>query len=79
MADLGWPARSEDSVPGLVRAQSLRAALLALSPEHRLILVELYFHDRSPADVAQRLGLPIGTVRSRSFYAKRALRVYLED
>lgn len=77
--DLGRLPAGDDRIAGLVRAQSLRAALLELSPEHREVLIELYFHDRSPAEVADRLGIPIGTIRSRSFYAKRALRVHLEE
>jgi RNA polymerase sigma-70 factor, ECF subfamily len=78
MEDLARLAVAEDGIAGLVRAESLRAALLELSAHHRHVLIELYFHDRSPAEIAQRLGVPIGTVRSRSYYAKRALRKHLE-
>lgn len=69
---------SADGVDELVQAESVRAALRELSPDHRAVLVELYFHDRSPAEVAERTSVPIGTVRSRTYYAKRALREQLD-
>lgn len=66
MEDLTRLALTEDGTVGLLRSESLRTALLNLSAEHRYVLVELYLHDRSPAEVARELGVPIGTVRSRS-------------
>jgi RNA polymerase sigma-70 factor (ECF subfamily) len=40
--------------------------------------VELYYQQRPIAEVAALLGIPEGTVRSRCFYALRALRAALE-
>jgi RNA polymerase sigma-70 factor (ECF subfamily) len=54
-------------------------ALLGLSPEHRAVLVECYFRGASVAEAAQRLGIPPGTVKSRTHYALRALRLALEE
>jgi RNA polymerase sigma-70 factor (ECF subfamily) len=54
-------------------------ALAQLSPEHREVLVECYYGGRSVAETARRLGVPEGTVKSRSHYALRALRLALEE
>lgn len=49
-------------------------ALENLPSHHRDVLVELYYRGRTPADAADVLGIPVGTVRSRAFKALRALR-----
>ena len=54
-------------------------ALSQLSEDHRQVLVECYYRGRSVADAAQRLGIPAGTVKSRTHYALRALRLALEE
>jgi RNA polymerase sigma-70 factor (ECF subfamily) len=54
-------------------------ALATLSPEHRAVIVETYFRGRSVADAAAVLGIPAGTVKSRTFYGLRALRLALEE
>jgi len=52
-------------------------ALDRVSPEHREVLVELYYRGRSMAETAKELGVPPGTVKSRSYYALRALRAVM--
>jgi RNA polymerase sigma-70 factor (ECF subfamily) len=54
-------------------------ALATLSPDHRAVLVETYYRGRSVAEAASVLGIPPGTVKSRTFYALRALRLSLEE
>jgi RNA polymerase sigma-70 factor (ECF subfamily) len=49
-------------------------ALDRLSEEHRDVLVELYYRDRSVTEAAEALNIPPGTVKSRSYYALRAMR-----
>jgi RNA polymerase sigma-70 factor (ECF subfamily) len=49
-------------------------ALEHLSAEHRDVLVQLYLHGRTVRETAEMLGIPSGTVKSRSYYALRALR-----
>jgi RNA polymerase sigma-70 factor (ECF subfamily) len=79
------PLREQDEpvgVEGLEAAVSgwqVDAALEALSLEHRRILDEIYFQGRTGPQVARRLGIPEGTVRSRAFYALRMLRVILDE
>lgn len=53
-------------------------ALDRLSAGHRRVVVELFYRQRSVAETAEVLGIPEGTVRSRCFYALRALRAALE-
>ena len=48
-------------------------------PAHRQVLVETYYRGRSVAEAASVLGVPSGTVKSRTFYALKALKVALEE
>jgi RNA polymerase sigma-70 factor (ECF subfamily) len=72
--DISWIASSSDAFERLLTIEALRQALLQLSPQHRTVLVELYYRGASVAETAARIGVPEGTIRSRSFYALRALR-----
>jgi RNA polymerase sigma-70 factor (ECF subfamily) len=54
-------------------------ALQHLSPAHRTVLVETFYRGGSTATIAQQLGIPNGTARSRLHYALDALRRHLED
>ena len=54
-------------------------AFTRLSPEHRAVLVECYYRGVSVAEASRRLGVPEGTVKSRTHYALRALRLALEE
>jgi RNA polymerase sigma-70 factor (ECF subfamily) len=56
----------------------LAAVLRDLSPAHREVLVQTYYCDAPAEQVAVRLGIPTGTVRSRLHYALRAVRVQLD-
>jgi RNA polymerase sigma-70 factor (ECF subfamily) len=53
---------------------ALREAVAGLSQAHRDVLIGLLVENRPPREVAERLGIPLGTVRSRLHYALRALR-----
>jgi RNA polymerase sigma-70 factor (ECF subfamily) len=52
----------------------VREAVGRLSPEHRDVLVLVYFQGASVAEAAAALGIPAGTVKSRAYYGLRALR-----
>ena len=54
-------------------------ALNVLTPEHRAVLVETFYLGRSVAQAAAQLGIPEGTVKSRAFYALKALRTALAE
>jgi RNA polymerase sigma-70 factor (ECF subfamily) len=55
------------------------AALGRLTQEHRQVLRECYFRGSSVAEAAHALGIAPGTVKSRSYYALRALRLAIEE
>ncbi len=57
-----------------VIAMDVQAALAQLTPEHRHVIVEMYFHGRQVTEIAQALGIPAGTVKSRAYYAIRHLK-----
>ena len=54
-------------------------ALDSLSRDHRAVIVETYYRGRSVAEAAQVLGIPPGTVKSRCYYALRALKLALAE
>ncbi|MFD3944832.1 sigma-70 family RNA polymerase sigma factor [Streptomyces sp. NPDC058579] len=62
-----------DTTESAVAALDVRAAVRGLSPEHRAVLVRLYFHGLTVNEAAADLGIPAGTVKSRSHYALRQL------
>jgi RNA polymerase sigma factor (sigma-70 family) len=68
-----------DEMEQLLHQVVVSEALKALSPAHREILNETILRDRSVNEAAQVLGIPVGTVKSRVYYAVRALRVALEE
>jgi RNA polymerase sigma-70 factor (ECF subfamily) len=54
-------------------------AMRRLGDDHRRVLVETHFRGRPYAEVAEELGVPEGTVKSRVYYGLRAMRVVLEE
>jgi len=78
MTDASRVAAPGDAVDQLLNSTALRHALTTLSPEHRAVIVELYFRDATLIQAAERLGIPTGTVKSRAHYALRALRGALD-
>lgn len=57
----------------------VKEALTRLSAEHRAVVMELYGNGRSIAETAEHLGIAEGTVKSRSYYAVRALRSIFDE
>ena len=47
--------------------------LRQLSPTHREIIDLVYYHERSIEDAAQIIGVPINTVKTRMFYARKRI------
>ena len=54
-------------------------ALRRISRDHRQVIVETYLRGRSYEDVAAEVGVTVGTLRSRTFYALKALRLAMEE
>jgi RNA polymerase sigma-70 factor (ECF subfamily) len=63
-----------DGVDDALQSWLVAEAVSRLGPVHRDVIRECYFEGRSVADAARRLGVPPGTVKSRTHYALRALR-----
>ena len=58
-------------------AWQVEEAMRRIGEDHRRVLVETYYRGRPYAEVAEELGVPEGTVKSRVYYGLRALRVAL--
>jgi RNA polymerase sigma-70 factor (ECF subfamily) len=68
-----------DEMEGVLDRIVLVDALGSLSPEHRAAIVETYYRGRTVAEAARVLGVPPGTVKSRCYYALRALKLALTE
>jgi RNA polymerase sigma-70 factor (ECF subfamily) len=68
-----------DQAERALESWAVADALSSLRPEHKRVLLETYYRGKSVAEAATALGVPAGTVKSRTFYALRALRLALEE
>ena len=78
----GAPAAGEpgpDAFDTALVSWQVEEGLRRLGEDHRRILLETYYRGRPYAEVAAELGIPEGTVKSRVYYALRALRLALEE
>lgn len=75
LAELG----ADDGVDAALDRWLISDALATLTPEHREALVHTYYAGRTVSEAAVVLGIPPGTVKSRVFYALRAMRLALEE
>lgn len=63
----------------LLTTWSVRSALASLSDQHRAVVTQVYFENRSINAAAEILGVPPGTIKSRCHYALRSLRTTLRE
>lgn len=77
--NLGEHADDIDELADLLLAETMRTALERLSADHREVLDLAYFKGLSQVEIAARLGLPLGTVKSRTYYALKALRLACDE
>ncbi|GAA0235354.1 sigma-70 family RNA polymerase sigma factor [Cryptosporangium japonicum] len=73
------PPVARDHADSVVDSLAVTDALGRLAPEHRDVLVHVYFDGATLKQVAERLGVPLGTVKSRLHYGQRALRAAFAD
>lgn len=71
-------AGGPDELAASVARDAVGRALRGLTPEHRLVVVLRYWRDLSIEQIAERLGIPSGTVRSRLHYALQAIRADID-
>jgi RNA polymerase sigma-70 factor (ECF subfamily) len=81
--DLDLPLASEDEDPAdtTIRnseREKVRAALVALSPDQRRTVEMVYFKGLTMSEAAERLSIPVGTVKSRLRLALGRLRQELK-
>lgn len=69
---------SEDRLIKADRVSGLEKALKSISPEQRIILEMAFVEELPQSDIARKLGLPLGTVKSRMRLAYSHLRKSLE-
>ncbi|MEU4214932.1 sigma-70 family RNA polymerase sigma factor [Actinoplanes sp. NPDC026623] len=73
-----FPSTADDT-DRVLQLMTVTDALRTLSQSHREILVETYFRGKTVPEAAEVLGLPLGTAKSRVYYALRALRTALQQ
>jgi RNA polymerase sigma-70 factor (ECF subfamily) len=61
------------------RGETIRHCLMQLSPEQREIIDLAYYHGKSVEEVAEIIGIPRNTVKTRMFRARKRLSEMLED
>jgi len=76
LAELGDPSR--DTAAGADQGR-IRQVLASLAPDQREVLLLGYFEGLSSSEIAERVGVPLGTVKSRVAAALAALRSALSD
>lgn len=83
-SDAGSEAPSDDATPeanaiATQRDQRVRAAIARLSPDQQAVIRLSYFSESPQTDIAETLGIPLGTVKSRVRLATEKLRAYLDE
>ena len=76
LSELSDPTRDTAAGPDQTR---VRQVLIGLPPEQREVLLLGYFEGLSSSEMAERIGVPLGTVKSRVAAALAALRGALSD
>jgi RNA polymerase sigma-70 factor (ECF subfamily) len=73
------PAELDRELEQAVLRWQVAAALARLSPEHREVIRLAHYGGLTLREIAERKGIPLGTVKSRSSYALRSLRLILDE
>lgn len=60
------------------KGAAIRLCMDRLSPEHREVLDLVYYHEASVEEVAEIVGIPEGTVKTRLFHARKKLAELLK-
>jgi RNA polymerase sigma-70 factor, ECF subfamily len=73
------PAEVDQALEQAVLRWQMAAALARLSPEHREVIRLAHYGGLSLREIAERKGIPLGTVKSRTSYALRSLRLIFDE
>lgn len=60
------------------KAEQMRLCIAKLSAEHRTIIDLVYYHEKSINEVSEILEIPLNTVKTRMFYARKKLSELLQ-
>jgi RNA polymerase sigma-70 factor (ECF subfamily) len=77
--DAGLTSPAADPFAALLARDAVLRAMSGLPIDQRIVLVLRYWADLPIDEIADRLGIPAGTVKSRLHYALRALRTALAE
>lgn len=70
---------TDGDVDRAIETWQLADGLARLSTDHREAILLVHYQGLTVAETAERLGVPVGTVKSRVYYGLRALRLSLEE
>jgi RNA polymerase sigma-70 factor (ECF subfamily) len=73
------PAELDRTLEHALLRWQVAAALARLSPEHREVIRLAHYGGLTLREIAERKGIPLGTVKSRTSYALRSLRLILDE
>ncbi len=73
------PAELDRTLEQAVLRWQVAAALARLSPEHREVIRLAHYGGLTLREIAERKGIPLGTVKSRTSYALRHLRLIFDE
>jgi RNA polymerase sigma-70 factor (ECF subfamily) len=79
IGDAPEPRRGDEELEAAQEARRVRAAIASLSPEQYEVVRLAFYDDRPHSEISARLGLPLGTVKSRLRMAMQRLRERLDD
>ncbi|MGA7204237.1 MAG: sigma-70 family RNA polymerase sigma factor [Specibacter sp.] len=68
-----------DQTDRILDSWLIAEAMESLTPEHREVIVRAYFGGEDTAGIAEALGIPAGTVKSRLHYGLQALKLALQE
>jgi RNA polymerase sigma-70 factor (ECF subfamily) len=71
--------RAVEPLEQALLAWQVEEAMRRIGDDHRRVLLETHFRARPYSEVAEELGVPEGTIKSRVYYGLKALRVALEE
>ncbi|MDQ3638662.1 MAG: sigma-70 family RNA polymerase sigma factor [Actinomycetota bacterium] len=70
---------TEDPTEKVLLGMQMEEALKRLSEDHHRVILEIYYRGRPYAEVAEEIGVSPSTLRSRTYYALKSLRLVLEE
>jgi RNA polymerase sigma-70 factor (ECF subfamily) len=73
------PAELDSELEQAVLRWQVAAALSRLSPQHREVIRLAHYGGLTLREISERKGIPLGTVKSRTSYALRTLRLILDE